>query len=310
MSKYVMFFLIFVLSFVFFSSCDKNSSEPKDVTQFNREVLARIYFNEPISLWKLKIWTGDNSGKVELAEVNLSFEKSSISLMLRENVNLLLDAISFVKGVDEDAEFLGVRYIHIWTSKDFFYGDLSKTKNFFVERVDNVEYLEVAMDEKPPLLAGWIPRWVKMTDEISLSFYFDEYNDFDSYKYLDIVIEIDNPITEKFSYYWLTNLPGAHFIYDGNEDGKNIFRIRVEVEELLLNEFVYSLYLPLENRDDPMNINLMAVTFDVVSGGSCNVVGDEPFCSFMIEHSDFSASSSRSKKHGGKDRLSEIKYLF
>jgi len=298
-----------------FFGCDRNITELENVTKFDREVLVHILFDEkPISLKKLESWMVENSGKVELAEVSLSFENTTTaSILLEEDIDILDDSKDTVSELGKSLEFIGIQSIHVWTSKDFFYDKLTSMKDASAYRVDNLEYqeVEIVKEKKDPFfLESWIPRFVKMNDSILLTFYFDGYNNFAGYQFLDVVVEIDKSVADKFSFSWFSNLPGAYLVYDVTEENDNEFRVRVDTKDILFNEFQYYLFIPLKNNENPLNLTLMAVTFDVVSGSSCSIKDGESACSYILEHTDFRAESSRSLKHGGKKRLPDIKYLF
>ncbi|PJA90032.1 MAG: hypothetical protein CO137_01190 [Candidatus Magasanikbacteria bacterium CG_4_9_14_3_um_filter_32_9] len=306
-SNCVKFFLFFIL--FLFLGCDRNNTEPENVTKFDREVLARIDFDDPINLEGLEYWVDSNSEKVELVEVSLSFDDATtFSLLSKKDIDLVVDSKNTIKKLK--GKFKGVKSIYLWTSKNFFYGKLTSMKGALAYRVDNLEYQEVVKDEKLPFLASWIPRCIEMNDEILLTFYFDGYNNFAGYQYLDVVVEIDQLFKDKIDSFWVSNLPGVIWVYDSNEENDNKFRVRVDTKDILFNGFQYYLFIPLKNNGNPLNLTLMVVTFDVVSGSFCSIKDGESACSYIIEHADFRAESSRSLKHGGKKRLPDIKYLF
>lgn len=312
MGKYGKLFLLFSILFSFLVGCDRSNPEPENVIKFDKEVLAHISFDEPVSLNKFNSWVEENQKNIEISRIKFVFEDildmgfgfgSNEDMIVGINYELSFD-------IDELGKAEGVVYVDVWTSKKFFYEELIYGKGFFAERVDNVDYTEIETPEDQPVLVSWIPRYMEMKDEILLVLYFDEYNDFQGFPYLDIVVEIDQPFSEKFLGSWISNLPGAYYVYDPKEENANKFRLRVNTREIQKDEFVYVLHITLENNEDPMNINSMSVTFDLVSGGSCRVKDGETVCSYDIKHSGFLASSSRSLKHGGEKRLPDIKYLF
>ena len=313
MGRLIVFFLfIFVISSLI-RGCEEKTYpvlEPIKKLDEEKEVLARIFFDEPISREKFIAWVKERPNDVEVVETKFAY-KNGIDLASCSYSNE--DAIEYNSELDPDSDFdktdklIGIEYVLVWTSKKFFYEELVYGEGFFAERIDNVEYTEIETTEEQPVIASWIPRHIEMNDEITLFLSFDEYNDFQGFPYLDIIVEIDQPFYDKFICSWISNFPGAYFV--GIED-TNKFRLRINTREIKKDEALYLLDIKLENSEVPMNINSMSVTFDLVSNGSCRFKDGETVCSYNIKHSSFLAESSRSLTHGGKKRLPDIKYLF